>query len=175
MYYQAWRFAIVLGPLLAVAACASGEQHTTQLLNDRLQAELAGDVAAGNAALQPLPDGARVTLLSTSPFPFPDDQKALDAKVPDIRSNVIEGLLDPSLMRVQVMDSAVLTDRQRQARVLNVDQYFVAYGVGSTLDTASPAAAPSGPAGLTIDIHVRCPPRDGWIEYGSGKSKPVCD
>src|ERR1700710_464465 len=101
MYHQAWRFALLLGPLLAVAACGSGgEQHTTRMLNHRLQARLGPDIDAGNAALQALPDGARVTLLSTSSFP--SDTTALDIRSPDIRSNVIEGMLDPSLMRVQV-------------------------------------------------------------------------
>jgi hypothetical protein len=177
MYHQAWRFALLLGPLLAVAACGSGgEQHTTRLLNDRLQARLGPDIAAGNAALQALPDGARVTLLSTSTFP--SDTRVLDGKASDIRSNVIEGMLDPNLMRVQVTDSSALPDRLREARVANVDAYFVAYGLGSTLvatGVPGPVSPAGGPAALTIDIHVQCPAQNWWTGYGSGKSMPVCD
>jgi hypothetical protein len=178
MYHQAWRFALLLSPLLAVAACASGGQHTTRLLNDRLQANLAPEIAAGNASLQALPDGARVTLLSTSSFP--SDIQALESTAPDIRSNVIESLLDPSLMRVQVADSSALPDRLRQARVQNVDTYFVAYGLGSTLVEAGaqgsvPPGPAGGPTGVTIDIHVQCPAWNGRTGYGSGKSMPVCD
>ena len=173
MHHKAWRFALFLSPVLAVAACASGDQHTTQLLNDRLQARLGPDIAAGNASLQAMPDGTRVTLLSASSFPT--GVTALDSKVPDIRSNVVEAMLDPSLMRVQVADSSALPDQLREARVSNVNAYFVAYGLGSTLVPGVPVSAPPGPAGLTIDIHVLCPPGDGVTGYGSGKSKPVCD
>jgi hypothetical protein len=172
MYHQA-RLALLLGPLLAVAACSSGPRHTTRLLDQRLQNRLGPDIAAGNAAFQVLPDGARVTILSTSLFP--NDVKALDDQYPDIRSSIIEGLLDPSLMRVQVADTAALPDQQRKVRIQNVNQYFVAYGLGSTLETTAPGYAASGPAGLTIDIRVQCPGRRDLIGYDSGKSTPVCD
>jgi hypothetical protein len=174
MYYKARLAVLLLTTPFVVAACtSSGQQHTTRLLDQRMQAQLAPDIAAGNAALQFLPDGARVTLLSRSSFP--GDVKARRVGDPDIRSSVIEGLLDPSLMRVQVADTAALPDRQRQERIRNVNQYFVAYGLGSTLETAVPEPASSGPAGLTIDIRVKCPPRHDRIGYGSGKSMPVCD
>jgi hypothetical protein len=172
MYCQA-RFGTLLGTLFVLAACGSGQQHTTRLLDQRLQVRLAPDIAAGNAAFQVLPDGARVTLLS--PSLFPNDVKAQASKSPDIRSSVIEGLLDPALMRVQVTDTAALTDDQRETRIRNVDQYFVAYGLGSTLATDVPENALPGPAGLTIDVHVRCPVRHDGTGYGSGKSKPICD
>jgi hypothetical protein len=172
MYHQV-RFALLLGPLLAVAACGSGPRHTTRLLDQRLQDRLGPDIAAGNATFQTLPDGARVTIRSTSLFP--NDVKVLDGQSPDIRSSIIEGLLDPSLMRVQVADTAALPDQQRGVRIRNVNQYFVDYGLGPVLDTTPPEYAPSGPAGLTIDVRVQCPPRDGLIGYGSGKSRPVCD
>jgi hypothetical protein len=172
MYHQA-RFALLLSPLLAVAACASGPQHTTRLLDQRLQDRLGPDIAAGNAAFQALPDGARVTILSTSLFP--NDVKVLDGQHPDIRSSIVEGLLDPNLMRVQVTDTAALPEQQRAVRIQNVNQYFVAYGLESTLQTAAPAYAASGPAGLTIDIRVQCPAQRDLIGYDSGKSTPVCD
>jgi hypothetical protein len=173
------RLAVLLSPLLLVAACGpTGQQRTTQRLNDRLHYELAADIAAGNAALQPLPDGGRVTLLGASTFP--NDVTALAGHDTDIRANVIEGLLDPSLMRVQVTDTGPLTDAQRETRVRNVDQYFIANGLGATLVPAPPqallpAASGAAPAGLTITINVQCPQRNDRSGYGSGKSMPVCD
>src|SRR5208283_4270555 len=59
------RLTRLLTPLLLLAACGSdhGLHRTTKLLNDRLQEQLAPDIGAGAASLQPLPNGARVTLL----------------------------------------------------------------------------------------------------------------
>jgi hypothetical protein len=173
------RLATLLSPLLPLAACGpTGQQITTQRLDDRLHYQLAADIAAGNAVLQPLPDGERVTLLGTSTFP--NDVTALAGRYTDIRANVIEGLLDPSLMQVQVTDTGPLSDAQRETRVRNVDQYFIANGVGATLVPAPPrallpAASGTAPAGLTITINVQCPPPNDRSGYGSGRSMPVCD
>jgi hypothetical protein len=176
---NARRLAVLLCPIIMAASChSSGQQRATQLLDQRLQAELAPDIAAGKAALQPLPDGARVTLLDTSSS-FPNDVGALTDRRPDIRSNVIEGLLDPKLMRIQVTDTSTLPADQRDARVQNVVQYFVANGLGSTLGPATPqqatlpGSADTAPAGLRITISVQCPHHDG-AGYDSGDANPAC-
>jgi hypothetical protein len=174
MKRHAGRLAIVLSPLVLLAACGpSPQQRTTRLLDDRLQVQLAPDIAAGRAALRKLPDGAQVTLLDSSLFP--NDPKALDNQIPDIRADVIEGLLDPALMRVQVADTATLPADQRDMRVRNVEGYFTANGLGSVLVPAAAAPASGGPAGLTITIGVQCPPPDRRIGYGEGTSQPMCD
>jgi hypothetical protein len=180
MNFKACRLAALFCPLLLVAACgSSGQQRTAHRLNDRLQDRLAADIAAGNAALQPLPDGARVTLLDSSSYP--NDVKAMANKYPDIRANVIEALLDPTLMRVQIADTSALPDDRRDARVRNVSQYFIVNGLASMLQPADPLQAippapPStSPAGLTMTISVQCPDRHRWTGYGSGRSRPVCD
>jgi hypothetical protein len=177
---RARRLVALFCPLILLAACGpSGQQRTASRLNDRLQEQLAANIAAGDAALQPLPNGARVTLLGNSSFP--NDVTALAGEYTDIRANVIEGLLDPSLMRVEVTDTSPLPDRQREGRIRNVDQYFIANGLGSTLQPAPPPqAVPPGravavPPGLTITIGVQCPQRREGMGYGSGRSMPVCD
>jgi hypothetical protein len=167
------RHAVVISPLILLAACGSGPSHTTRLLDQRLNASLAADVAAGRATVQTLPDGDRVTLLG--PSSFPDDAKTLDDQTPDVRANVIEGLLDPTLMRVQVADTSTLPDYQRDVRVRNVAQYFVANGLGPVLVPSGSDAAPVGTAGLVLTIHVDCPTPNGLIGYGDGRSHPVCD
>ena len=177
MHGHARRIAMLFSPLILVTACGSGQQHTRQLLDDRMQTQLAPDIAAGRAAFQPLPDGVQVTLLD--PSLFPNDKKAMAGNSPDIRAGVIEALLDPSLMRVQVTDTSALPDAQRDTRVRNVRDYFVNNGLGPTLLPAEPSQvqvpAAAAPAGLTITINLECPARHGGWGYGSGKSMPVCD
>jgi hypothetical protein len=170
------RFAVFLSALLLIAACSSGVQHTTRLLNNRLQDRLAPDIASGTATLQPLPGGAQITLLGN--LQFPDDAPALNDQQRDVRSSVVEGMLDPALMQVQVADTSALPLDQRNARVRNVVQYFAAYGLAPSLLPVPPEqASPSGAAaaGLTITIGIQCPGRHDGPGYGDGKSKPVCD
>jgi hypothetical protein len=167
------RHAVVLTPLILLAACGSGPSHTARLLDQRLNASLAGDVAAGRATVQTLPDGDRVTLLG--PSSFPDDTKTLDDQTPDVRANVIQGMLDPTLMRVQVADTSTLPAYQRDVRVRNVAQYFVANGLGPVLVPPGPDAAPVGAAGLVLTIQLDCPRPNGSAGYGDGGSHPVCD
>jgi len=169
----------LLCPLVLLAGCGpSGQQHTTQLLGDRLLAQMTPDIAAGNAVLQPLPDGARVTLLGPSRFPPPD--KGLDDQQRDIRAGVVEGLLDPTLMRIEVADTSPLPPDERDARVRNVTSYLRAYGLGSTLQPVAPAPAmpsaqPGAPPGLTITIGIQCASSHDGLGYGSGRPRPVCD
>jgi hypothetical protein len=169
------RHAIVLTPLILLAACGSGSsyQHSTRLLDQRLNASLAADVAAGRATVQTLPDGDRVVLLG--PSSFPADAKALDDQTPDVRANVIEALLDPSLMRVQVADTSTLPAYQRDFRVRNVAQYFVANGLGAVLVPPGSEAAPVDATGLVLTIRLDCPRPNGLIGYSDGRSHPVCD
>src|ERR1700693_6093654 len=101
---HARRLAVLLGPLLLVAGCGpSGQQHTTQLLNDRLLAQLAPAIVLRQAVLQPLPDGARVTLLGMPRFP--SDVPTADDKGSAVPASVIQALLDPRLMRIAVSDT----------------------------------------------------------------------
>ena len=170
--------AVSLGPLLLTLACCgpSRQQRTTDLLDDRMQTQLASEIKAGRAVVQRLPDGARVTLLDSSMFP--NDQKALDDQVPDVRADVIEALLDPSLMRVAVADTSTLPADQRDTRIRNVEDYFTDNGLGFVLvpaETAPPAPGPAGPAGLTITVSVHCPPTGYYIGYRDGISRPVCE
>ena len=132
---------------------------------------MAPDIAANRAVVQPLPDGARVTLLDRSLFPSQID--ALDDRESDPRASVIEGLLDPYLMRVQIADTTDLPPDQRAARVRNVVRYFVANGLALTLEPAQPVPTGS-PAGVAITINVVCPHRDDGSGYGSGERKAAC-
>jgi hypothetical protein len=167
------RQAIFLTPLLLLAACGSGQQHSVRLLDRRLEARLAPEIAAGRAVVQSTDTGARVTLLDTTPFPT--GPKALGDLDPDIRAEVIEGLLDPSLMRVQVSDTSALPPYQQEARVRKVQDYFTTNGLGQVLAPPGTPPQADGPAGLNITIDLQCPPPNGRTGYGDGRSLPVCD
>ncbi|MDR3533048.1 MAG: hypothetical protein P4L90_21125 [Rhodopila sp.] len=174
------RLAVSLSPLLLVAACGpSGQQRTVQLLGERLQTELAPDIAANRAALQPLPDGAQVTLLGSSLFP--SGARALRDQETDVRASVVEGLVDPSLVQIGVTDTSALPADTRDTRVRNVTQYLEDFGLGASLQPTAPSqaippgSAGLGPAGLTLTISVQCPQRQGAAGYGTGAAEPACD
>ena len=159
--------AILVVPALLLAACSGPTRRTARLLDQRVHTRMADDVAANRAALQTVRDGVRVTLLT--PSLFPNSLRATDDKYPDIRASVIEGMLDPALMRVNVADTSALPEDQRAARVHNVEQYFAANGLGKVIVPADAA-----PAGLTITIRVACPPAHGGWGYGTGQADPAC-
>jgi hypothetical protein len=169
------RFAALLCPVLLLAACGDGSsQRTARLLDQRLETRLAPEISAGRAIVQPLSDGARVTL--RDPTMFANNADALDNRENDVRARVVEALLDPSLMRVQVADTSTLPDAQRGSRVSNVVQYFVANGLAQTLQPTEPlqsASAGSAPEGLTLTIGVQCPGRNDGAGYG--QFRPSCD
>jgi hypothetical protein len=169
------RCAVLISPLFLLAACGpSGQQRTISNLNGRLLYLMGPDLAAGRAVLQPTSDGARVTLLGTSQFPA--DEKALDNGQLDVRTSVVEGLLDPRLMQIQLADTSSLPDDQRNARLQNVARYFGAFDLATTTQPAMPPApAGSVPPGLAITISVVCPRQTGGTGYGDGLSHPVCD
>jgi hypothetical protein len=151
----------LFAPLLLLAACGDhGLSRTTELLNDRLHATLAPDVATGHAALQPLPNGALVTLLGNSDFR--DQVDAKDARYREVRASLIQGLLDPSLVRIAVADTSGLTAEQRATRVHNVIQYFKDNGLALSLVPEGqapvvPAGAAPVPQGVAITLLLECP------------------
>ncbi len=93
---------------------------------------------------------------------------------------MVEGLLDPTLMRVAVTDTSTLPDDQRAARIKNLTDFFQTYGLGQMLLPNPPqrpmplGAATPMPPGLTVTIALQCPRRPG-IGYGSGAREPACD
>ncbi len=155
------RLALLIAPLVLVS-CASGQQQTVDLLNRRLAVTMAPEIAESRVALQPMPDGAQVTLLDSSALP--DDVGAMDNRTRDPRASMIQGLLDPSLMRIQVADNSGQPD-------------YIQYRLGPIVHTsAAPGdATVAPPPGLAIAIHVECPQRTSWPGYGQGQSDPACD
>jgi hypothetical protein len=107
------------------------------------------------------------------------DTKSLDDTIGDIRASVIEGLLDPTLMRIGVSDTSDSPAEVRNAQVRHVTDYFRSHLLESTLVPEDlpgppPATAAAAPAGVTIAIAVACPPH-GSSGYGSGAVSPACN
>jgi len=172
------RFALLATALLGipalVAGCSSSNPaKTVDLLNRRLSTTLGPEISENRASLQPLPDGAQVTLLDTSKLP--DDVGALDNRTRDPRASIIMGMLDPTLMRVSVADTGAGTDLDRMNRVNSFTNYMTEYRLGPTLETVEGAAPPASPPGLAVTIRVVCPARTNWPGYGQGQSLPACD
>jgi hypothetical protein len=149
--------------VVVLAGCGDhGAQQATRDLNNRLQARLAPDVAAGDAAIQPLPDGARVTLLA--PGPTGTRVWSANGLGLDTRAHVVNALLDPTLMRIAVTDSGDLPDEARAARVRDMQTYLSDYGLAPTLQPGAVTTA-AGPAGLALTISVQCPPPPAHYAY----------
>jgi len=149
--FQALRPVLLLGPTLLVAACSSwfGAPQTTRDLGDRLQTRLTPDITAGQVALERLPDGARVTIVEQSLFPGGGAQ--LDDKGRAVITRLIQGLLAPNLLQIEVADSAATPAALQGARAGAVTQYFSDYGLGSVVQTVAPAeTVPVGPAGSSL-------------------------
>jgi hypothetical protein len=108
--------------------------------------------------LEQLPDGARVTLPQQSLFPI--GRAELDDKGRFILASVIQGLLDPGILRIEVADPpgtpvGLQTDQARA-----VTQYFEDYGLGRALQPSAPSqdlplgSVGTAPPGLTITVSV---------------------
>lgn len=174
------RLAGFFAPLLLVGGCAWSDNSlhgTSRVLNRNLQAQLAPDIKSGVVALQPMPDGARIIILK--PAQSSVDTSSLDDTIGDIRASVIEGLLDPTLMRIAVSDTSDSPVEVRNVQVRHVTDYFRSHLLGSTLvpedlPDPPPAATAAAPAGVTIAIAVACPPH-GSSGYGSGAVSPACN
>lgn len=141
-----WCCGPLLGLVLLAACSGAGPDRASRDLNDRLQARLAPDIAAGRATVQPLPDGARVTLMA----PGPDGRWGVGQ---DSRVSTVQALLNPRLLRIELAQQAANDQAMEQA--LSVLDW------GSVVRT-DPTTAPAG--GIAVTVHVVCPadePIDG--------------
>jgi|ERR1700733_11986549 hypothetical protein len=174
------RHAVLVGPIVLLAACgSSGVNQATSHLQDRLQAQLGPDIATGQAALQPLPAGARVAF--PDPTVFASGGTELDDKGRDVLASTIQALLAPRLMRVEVADTTATPYGDQARRVQAVRDYFVTYGLGPTLQptgsppTPQPGSVHAAPPGLTITINVQCPSHRAPVGDGTDQLQASCN
>jgi flagellar motor protein MotB len=152
--FQAGRLAPLFLPMLFVVGCTSSGNNSAANLGQRMQVLLAPDIAAGRAGLEQLPDGARVTLPERMLFPPGRDE--LDDKGRFLLASVIQGLLDPGILRIDVTEPAPSPAYLQGARASAVRQYFVDYGLGPVLQPAAvpPGSVDTAPQDLMITVSI---------------------
>jgi len=144
---QSGRVVALIGVLLLATACASETgQGGAPRLAERLQLRLSPDIAAGRATLEQFPDGARVTIVDQALFPGGSTE--LDDNGRFILASVIEGLLAPRLLRIQMIETASAPAFVQEARARAVVEFFEDYGLGPTLQP--PLVQPGVSAGSVV-------------------------
>jgi outer membrane protein OmpA-like peptidoglycan-associated protein len=108
-----WSATAPLALFLLLTGCADG--RLPRDLNGRLQRELAPELASGGATLEQLPDGARVTVADQTLFPT--GGTALDTKGRLALASLVEALLAPALLQVDVAGPAGTLPQARAAAV----------------------------------------------------------
>ncbi len=174
------RLALLLIPLLLAACGASSGMHrSTEVLQDRLATRLRPEVAGGQVALTRTSDGAQVTLVD--PTLVPPNGQPLDTRSRFVLASVIQGLLDPSLLQIAVLDPAPLPVDPDGGRVRSVTGFLQDFDLGPSLRPAvamqpvatGPGGAPA-PTGLTIAISLHCPNPAPALGWGYEQSYPTC-
>jgi hypothetical protein len=154
MRFQIGRRVALFVPILFVVACTSSGNNSAANLGQRMQVLLAPDIAAGRVGLDQLPDGARVTLPEQSLFS--PGRGELDDRGRFLLASVIQGLLDPGILRIDVAEPAPSPAYLQGPRTLAVRQYFVDYGLGPALQPASvpPGSGDTAPQNVMITVSI---------------------
>jgi len=166
MGFQPWRLGLLIAPLLVVAACcASSTERSTQDLYDRMSVSLAPEIMAGRATLQPLPPGVGVTLVGGAVFT--PGRSDLSEAGRDVMTDVIQALLDPRLMSIEVETWAAPGTLQT-ARVQSVAQFIRQANLGLPIQVSvptrrePPGTVPAAPYEATIIVNVIPDADRGW-------------
>jgi hypothetical protein len=147
-----WRSAAAFGAALLLAGCGM-QGETVRQLNARMQVGLAPQVAKQQASVQRLQDGTRVSLAEDSLF-MPGSA-VLSAQGQYVIASVIQGLMAPAVMEIEVTPPAATSPGLQQARVAAIRQFFTDYALGPQLLASVSAPAAAAPQALAITVHVR--------------------
>lgn len=163
------------GAFLALAGCSgSGTHFSARHLDHRLSSQMSQPVAAHQAAVARLPDGAQVRLSEASLFQSGSSELSADGT--SAVSSLAESLLDPRLMQVDVAgapDTPSYLQTQREQRVRD---YLQAYALGPELPVTQRGPMANAPAGMmTVTVHVHCPPGPQGSTWGYGGRVATCD
>jgi hypothetical protein len=155
MHHRSGCRAVPCGLVLLAAACTNAPNAGSVAtgLTQRLDMRLASEIASGQATLQQLPDGARVTL--SDAVLFPAGGVTLDGRGRYTCASVIQGLLAPSLLRIDVAGSTTAPGAVQDLQARAVSAFFEDYGINVSAQSppapADPAqAAPASGVAITI-------------------------
>lgn len=163
MRHRRLRLAISLTPILLAVGCASSSQRTAWELQNRLQARLTPGTANGRVGFEQLPDGVRVTVSEQSLFPY--DSAKLDDRGRNLLTNLVESLLDPRLLQIDVSEATATPLSLQQARISAVTQFIQAIQVAPQLvfvnlqQGGMPAQSATTPEVLAITVTVGARPK----------------
>lgn len=152
--------AVLFGLLLLAACGPSDQQRTVNLQQQRLHVLLADEEQAGAVTVQNQPDGAEIT--------FPD---ATQSRYPNAPTNMVQALIDPSLLRIGLAAPAGLPLYQANGRVQAWVDGLKNMQVGDAELGPPPQAVPGG---MAVTLQVVCPHRNDGAGYGDGTRKPDC-
>jgi hypothetical protein len=159
---QMWRRSIFClfagGFALLASACSSapGPDRIAAELTQRLNLQLAPEIASGQAGVQRLPDGARVTLADGTAFA--PGGVTLDERGRSTVASVIEALLAPRLLQVDVSGSAAATGSIQDQQARAVTSYFEEFGIVATPLSPLPQELPPGVGAPVLTITIRATP-----------------
>lgn len=153
--------AVSFALVLLVGGCAN--ENSPQNLGNRLQAELRPELANGSATLERLPDGARVTLPDQTLFPAGGAE--LDARGRFVLASLVEALLAPALLEVDIAGSAPTS--LQQAKAGTVARFLRDIQVAPNLLFASvqEATPVAGTAPQATTITVTLPERSSRTDH----------
>ncbi|HUN41886.1 MAG TPA: hypothetical protein VMU81_16500 [Acetobacteraceae bacterium] len=143
--------AAAFGSIVLVAGCGV-QNETVWQLNRRMQIGLAPQVAQHKADVQQLKDGTQITLAEDTLFV--PGSPVLSPQGRFVLASVIEGLMAPPLMQIELTPSASTSPYLRQARVAAVRQFFTDYTLGPQLLASVSAPAPGASPTMAITVHV---------------------
>lgn len=143
-----WFGSSVLCLPLVLGACAS--ENPPSDLASRLDWNLSNGITARQATVERLPDGARVTFPETALFPGAGSGLSPQGEYRVV--SVVESLLAPAIMQVQVVGDPSVPEYLRADQVRRVQQYFPAETERVPMAAGNPGTSPGS---FTILLGVR--------------------
>ncbi len=141
-----------------LAACSSSPSpdRIAGELTQRLSVRLAPEIASGQAGVQRLPDGARVTLADGTVFS--PGGVTLDDKGRYAVASVIEAMLAPRLLQVDITGSSAASAGVQDQQARAVTSFFEDFGIVATPLSPAPQELPSGAGAPVLTITIRASP-----------------
>jgi hypothetical protein len=152
--FRAGFFTAMLAPIALVVACSS-DPAPVAVQSGRMDARLAPEIAAGQVAVQPLPNGTQVVI--PDEMLFAPGRTQLDPKGTLVLTHVIQALIEPTMITIGVADAS---DGLQGGRTQSVLDYFRNHALGQQVaPMEAPPVVPVGPAGTplqgtTITVNV---------------------
>jgi hypothetical protein len=142
----------IFATVLLISGCTSDRQPGTPDLGSRLQSHLTREISDGQVRLEQPPDGARVILADQALFPY--GRAELTDKGRYVLAGVVEGFLEPRLLRIEVAASPGVPVNLEVARARSVQTYIQGALLPLFYPSSPRQVAPGGAASQGVSITV---------------------